>query len=223
MPSAPSKRTLTEAIQRAVRLGLADAHVSLPARVTRVDLERNLVDAQPLVMDVVEVADERRAIAFPVVTNVPLFVASGGGFRMTFPVAAGDVVSLVFADRSLDVWLARGGGPVDPVDPRAHALSDGIVALPSTNPTRPWTIRADAIAIGAEGGPQILLKEGEVDLGGDGAGLQGVALGALLKAHLDSLRMWLAAHTHPGINTPAAQAALLPMPPDPSATVKVIP
>lgn len=164
MPSNPQPRTLQDAILRAVNLGLAAAHVSLPARVTRVDLAKGLLDAQPLIMDVVEIDGERHAIAFPVVTNVPIFVANGGGFRLTFPVAAGDVVTLQFADRSLDVWLARGGGPVDPVDPRAHALSDGIVAIPAVNPSAPWTIRADAATLGAEGGPQIVLKDGEIAL-----------------------------------------------------------
>lgn len=170
MPTAPPKRTLHEVISRAIRLGLADAHVALPARVTRVDLAANLLDAQPLIMDIVEGPNgERLAVAFPVVTNVPVFVASGGGFRMTFPVAVGDVVTLQFSDRSLDVWLARGGGPVDPVDPRTHALSDGIVAIPSVNPSEPWTIRADAATVGKEGGPQIVFKDGEIRLDDGGA------------------------------------------------------
>ncbi len=222
--SEPQKRTLAEAIRRAVQLGLADTHVSLPAKVVRVDLARNLVDAQPLVMDLVEQPEGgRTAVAFPVVTNVPIQVANGGGFRMTFPVAVGDVVVLVFADRSLDVWLARGGGPVDPVDPRAHALSDGVVAIPSTNPAKPWTIRADAAAIGHEGGPQVVLKQGEIDLGGDGAGLEGAALGASLKTYLAGLKLWLAAHTHPGPNQVPTQAGTLLDPPDPSTTVKVVP
>lgn len=232
MPFTPKRRTLAESIRRAVRLGLADAHVALPARVTRVDLAKGIVDAQPLIMDVVEISDEDiRTIPFPVVTNVPIFVANGGGFRMTFPVAVGDVVTLQFADRSLDVWLARGGGPVDPIDPRVHALSDGVVAIPSVNPTAPWTIRADAVAIGKEGGPQILFKAGTIDLGGDGAGLEGVALGQTLSTFLDLVRTWLGAHTHAFVAKAGPDALVTavtttPVPALPvvaSATVKVIP
>lgn len=164
MSSVPQKRTLGEVIRRHVRAGLADTHVSLPARVTRVDLSKNLVDAQPLLMDIIEQPDgERVAQRFPVITNVPIQVANGGGFRITFPVVVGDVVALVFSDRCLDRWLASGD-EVDPVDPREHALSDAVVAIPSTNPSAPWTIRADAACIGKEGGPQIVLKAGEISL-----------------------------------------------------------
>jgi hypothetical protein len=170
MPSVPPKRTLPDVLLRAVRLGLADAHVSIPARVVRVDLAANLVDAQPLIMDVVDDGrGGRRAVAFPVVTNVPIFSPSGGGFRMTFPVAVDDVVTVMFSDRSVDIWLARGGGPVDPVDPRAHALSDGVVAIPSINPAAPWTIRADAATIGHEAGPLLVLKANEIRLDDGGA------------------------------------------------------
>lgn len=166
MPSdAPQKRTLAEAIRRAVGLGLADAHVSIPARVTRVDRASNLVDAQPLIMDIVEPSGGGRLVVpFPVVTNVPIFSASGGGFRLTFPVAAGDIVTILFADRSIDFWLGGAAGPVDPVDPRAHALSDGVVAIPSINPSAPWSIRANAATLGMEGGPLVVLEAGNIRL-----------------------------------------------------------
>lgn len=197
MTSTPQRRTLAEAIRRAVALGLADAHVSLPARVTRVDLAAGLIDAQPLVMDLVEDgAGGRRAVALPVVTNVPIQVANGGGFRITFPVAVGDVCTLLFADRSIDVWMAKGGGPVDPIDPRTHALSDAVVAIPSTNPAQPWTIDAAAMTLGKEGGThQVVVKDGEIDLG-TGAGLEGVGMGAKLRTELDALWTAITGHVH---------------------------
>jgi hypothetical protein len=182
----PPRRSLAEAIRRAVALGLADAHSSLPARVTRVDLAAGVVDAVPLIMDVIDDgAGGRRAVAFPVVTNVPIQVANGGGFRITFPWAVGDVCTLVFADRSIDVWLAKGGGPVDPIDPRAHALSDGVVAIPSTNPSAPWTIDAAAMTLGKEGGLQIKIANGEIDLG---AATDFVALATAVGTQLTALK-----------------------------------
>jgi hypothetical protein len=51
---------------------------------------------------------------------------------LVLPVSVGDTGLLVFADGSLDVWLARGG-VVDPLDDRHHALSDAVF-IPGLRP-----------------------------------------------------------------------------------------
>lgn len=170
--SAPS---LADVVRAFVREGAADLHVSIPAKVVRVELAKGLVDAQPLVKDVFE----GQAVSVPVITNVPIVWPGAGGFRLTFPIAAGDVVLLVFSDRSLDLWLEKGG-EVDPKDPRRHALSDAI-AIPGLRSFRePWSgAAADGVTLGSDGGP-----------------FQPVALGQDIRDELDDLRSKFASHTH---------------------------
>ncbi len=127
--TSPFQATLPSVVRRAVEEGAADLHVSLPGRVEKVvDAEKGIVDVKPLVKDRVEVAGELRVICVPVVTNVPLLWPGGSRGGITWDIAVGDTVLLVFSDRSLDRWLAMGG-EVDPQDPRRHALSDA-VAIP---------------------------------------------------------------------------------------------
>lgn len=152
----PLVPTLASVIRRANQEALADLHVALPARVERVDLTQGLIDAQPLTKDNVDLGDGTLTpISFPVVTNVPIVWPGAGGMRITFPVAAGDTVLLVFADRSLDVWLASGG-EVDPIDPRQHAMSDAIAIPGLRDFAHAWQGQAsDGMTVGADEGMQI--------------------------------------------------------------------
>jgi hypothetical protein len=203
--------SLPEVIRRAVEAGLADAHVAIPAKVTRVDLAKGQLDVQPLVKDLRELEDGNiEAVSVPVVTNVPVVWPGAGGFRLTFPIAAGDIVLLVFSDRSLDVWLAKGG-EVDPADPRRHALSDA-VAIPGIRPfSAPWTGAAsDGATLGKDGGTQVKVTNGVIEL--DGAD-EPVALADSIETLLTQIRTWLGSHTHPtpvGSSGPPAQAGSLP-------------
>lgn len=204
--------SLADVIRAFVREGAADLHVSIPAKVVRVELDKGLVDAQPLVKEVLE----GQAVSVPVIPNVPIVWPGAGGFRLTFPIVAGDVVLLVFADRSLDLWLSKGG-EVDPQDPRRHALSDAIAIPGLRSFNAPWA-GADA---------------GWVTLGKDGGPFQPAALGQDVRDELDDLRTKFASHTHPvtvtvdpsthagGGVAAATSAALAPAKPVKSETLKV--
>jgi len=182
--------TLAQVIRAALRAHAADLHVAIPASVERVDLALGQVDARPLVKDLVGDQEAAlRALAMPVITNVPIVWPGAGGCRLTFPLAVGDTVLLLFADRSLDVWLAKGG-EVDPGDPRRHALSDA-VAIPGLRPfSAPWAGAAgDGVTLGAQEGPW-----------------QPAALGQDVRDELDDLRAKFASHTHPVSTTGTATA-----------------
>ena len=60
----------------------------------------------------------------PLLLDCPVFFPSGGGFTLTFPLAAGDEVWISLAERSIDGWWQLGG-----VRPQTavqfHDLSDG--------------------------------------------------------------------------------------------------
>jgi hypothetical protein len=118
-----------------------------------------------------------------VVNEVPVLMPQGGGFQVKVPIAKGDVVLLVFSDRSLDIWKSKGG-EVDPVDFRQHDVSDAI-AIPC--------LRDPAAA--APVAKIEILANGNVLLG-DGAA-QGVGLGANLRTELNAIWSAIyAGHVH---------------------------
>lgn len=125
--------SLTEAIDAGLSSLNKELRVALPARVESYDADKQKASLQPLLLDFYE--DERGARKterLPVVSDVPVLFPSGGGAFVTFPVATGDTGLLLCADRSLDVWLNRGG-EVDPNDTRCHHLTDAVF-LPGLYP-----------------------------------------------------------------------------------------
>lgn len=73
--------------------------------------------------------------SYPLLLNVPVQYPSGGGFTLTFPIAAGDECIVLFNDRQLDNWLTSGPG-LPPSIGRVHDLSDGIAIVGVRNNTR---------------------------------------------------------------------------------------
>lgn len=66
--------------------------------------------------------------SLPLLEDVPLCFQGGGGYALSFPVAAGDEALIVIAHRCIDAWWQNGG--VQPqAEFRMHDLSDGF-ALP---------------------------------------------------------------------------------------------
>jgi hypothetical protein len=103
--------------------------VAIPARVEKYTANPPKVDVKPLIKDtMVDDEGNQIAISVPIIQSVPVHFPGGGKFRITFPIAVGDEVLLIFSERSIDKWAVLGG-EVDPKDPRRHALSDAI-AIP---------------------------------------------------------------------------------------------
>lgn len=68
------------------------------------------------------------SVVLPLLVDVPVVFQGGGGFTLTFPVAAGDECLVVFADRCIDAWW-QSGGVQAPLEPRMHDLSDGFALV----------------------------------------------------------------------------------------------
>jgi hypothetical protein len=60
--------------------------------------------------------------------DVPVVFLGGGGMVATFPITTGDEALIIFADRCIDYWFAKGGVQ-RPAEPRAHDLSDAIALV----------------------------------------------------------------------------------------------
>lgn len=84
---------------------------------------------------------------YPPLELVPVIFVGGGGYSITWPVAAGDECLLIFHDRELDNWFTNGAG-FPPTTGRLHDYSDAvcIVGLKS-GPNALANVSADTVQI----------------------------------------------------------------------------
>lgn len=119
-----------EQAQRLILDGrLSGLWTAMPCIVDKVDLAAMTIEAQPAIQGTVE--DETGAttpVNLPLLVDVPIVFPSAGGFALTFPIAVGDEVLVVFAARCIDAWW-QSGGIQRPMEMRMHDLSDGF-AIP---------------------------------------------------------------------------------------------
>jgi hypothetical protein len=143
--------TLAQLLNRVKASVGAETRVAIPGVVTSYDATKQLADVSPQVSEPFELEDgtvEQRRL--PVVPSVPVMFPGASGFRITYPIEKGDTGLLIFCDRSIDAWLARGGHTA-PTDARRHHLSDAVF-VPGLHPSNaPWTgADANVITIGLD-------------------------------------------------------------------------
>lgn len=144
--------TMAEVILAAIESRLMEVHTGIPAKVTRYDAAKQLIDAAPLIKTrFFNENGESIVEALPVVTNVPVIFPGSGNFGMTFPVAVGETVWLAFSEASLDKWKSQGG-TVDPLDPRKHALADAVAMVGLRPFSSPFGGDSQYIMIGSKNG-----------------------------------------------------------------------
>lgn len=171
--------TFLEVLEQFTSNKLKGVNVALPGRVVSYDASKLRADVQPLIKRAYENEEGERATeSFPIVPSVPVVFPGAGAYRITFPVAAGDTVLLVFASSSLDVWLSEGG-EVDPLDDRRHATSDAI-AIPGLRDFK------NAPAAGTDA---LAVEASEVRLGSHDAS-DPVALSSELAALKSAIASW---------------------------------
>lgn len=106
----------------------------IPATVTAVHPDRQTVDVQVAIINVVH--DELgNTFQEPVIgmSDVPLGVMRGGGMFVWLPVAVGDSVLLICSDLSCDTWRAGDGNPQPPGFTGRHTY-DSPFAIPCCAP-----------------------------------------------------------------------------------------
>jgi hypothetical protein len=146
--------------------------VALPGKIEKYDAAKQVADVKPLVKIPVVFDDGTEGLdTLPVIPSVPIVFPRGGGYYISFPLAKGDNVLLVFADRAIDSFVGSSGSvDVDPEHLRMHDLTDA-VAIPGWYPT-PKAIK-DAISsgmvIGEEKGLQIRFTQAGVEVVSKGA------------------------------------------------------
>lgn len=131
-----------ELLQQAVSAGMFEVHTSMPGQVVAVHADakskRQFVDVRPCLRRALE-GDEDSLEAFveeelPILPRVPVGFPQGGGFFASFPLQPGDFVYVIFAERSLDRFIAtarkRRAAAISTGDVGTHTL-DGAFALPN--------------------------------------------------------------------------------------------
>lgn len=177
--------TLREVIARNVSPMLAGLHVSMPGLVEAYDAAAQTVEVVPLLMfPKTDAAGNVTLEAPPKLVGIPVLFMGGGGARMTFPVQPGDFVTLLCADRSIDVWKGNGStAPVDPGVESSHDLADA-VAIPGLRPlSSPWAnAPTDRATMGYDTGERIEVLPGRINLGAGAS--QALVLGGQYQTHM---------------------------------------
>jgi hypothetical protein len=123
----PKSNTLQTVIDGMIAARLAGCHFGMPGSVVAVNQARRAVDVQPIIRTRFDDANEGApGTKLPIIVDVPVCYPTGGGFAMTFPLREGDLVWMLFGEKSLDEWLDTGARDVDPALQRKLDLSDAI-------------------------------------------------------------------------------------------------
>ena len=122
-----------ESLRLALENAQANIWTAMPGIVTAVNLSAQTVSVQPAIQGVVTSPDgSTQAVNLPLLVDVPIVWPRAGGFALTFPIAAGDEVLVVFGSRCIDSWWQSGGVGAQ-AEARMHDLSDGFAILAPTS------------------------------------------------------------------------------------------
>lgn len=188
MPSAnPSEH---EVLLEAIRSQVARVHTALPGVVVSYDEATQTASVRPAFKFAYRDATDGTVKRYtpPAIPKVPVAFPGGGDFSITWPLAAGDSVLLVFSERSLDEWRQVAGSGHEPGDLRRFDLSDAIAYPGLRSPADP--IPAAGYAAGV-----MVHRADELRLGSSLA-TSFVALADLVLAELNALRAEIILHTH---------------------------
>lgn len=206
---------LADLVRQAIADRLSDVHVALPGKVVKYDAAKQVADIEPQIRRTLADADGAPVNEdLPILPCVPVEWPRGGGFFVHLPLAVGDTGLVVFSERSIDTWRAKGQLTAAG-DRRTHGLS-GAVFRPGLSPSSSVIADADAaeMTLGLDGDSLVRIKaDGTVEIGGESFDF--VALAGLVKSRLDTLQAAHDSHIHvttatvgagatPGVISPTA-------------------
>jgi len=122
--------SLSELLDIAIKSKINDMHFCLPAVVQSYDRSKQKCSVQPALKRKYE---DGSIVNLPIINNVPVVFPRAKDKFIHFDLEKGDYVTLVFSERSIDRWKAKGG-VVQPDDVRRSHLSDAY-AIPGGYPT----------------------------------------------------------------------------------------
>jgi len=158
-----------EVLRVALEYALSDVHTALPGRIEVWDPATQKADVKPLIQRLVATeSGEELVEELPILPQVPVVFPRTTGAFITFPVAAGDHVLLLFNERSIDKFMAGEGEDTDPDEYRMHDLSDAVALLgfyPDSKAIAEADLDPDRLTVGtAEGGMRLHIAADHVEV-----------------------------------------------------------
>lgn len=150
-PTKPDLRSLLDGTQQRT---MAQMNCHQVGQVVSFDATKQTASVQ---LSVLAVLADGSQVPYPVLTDCPVFVYSGGGAVITMPIAAGDPCLVLFNDRDLDNWFTTGN-VVAPNSPRSHSLSDGMVLVGFRNLSNVVASYSTADAVLQFAGSRVAIK-----------------------------------------------------------------
>jgi hypothetical protein len=157
----------------------SEIRVAMPGIIQSFDAAKRTAVVQPALKAQVQQEDGSKSwVDLPLLLDCPVVFAGSSEYFVTFPLAEGDEVLVLFADRCIDAWWQSGGQQVQ-AEFRMHHLSDGF-CLPAAMSQPKFTGLPDVHGTEA----RLTSKDGTVFAGVDSqAGTSRlVAAGAEIKA-----------------------------------------
>jgi len=143
--------SFVEALREYVEREKNKLRVCMPGRVQSYNANTQRADIQPLLDDQVEGdGGDRENAPLPVLENVPVKFQTCGDVGMTFPIAKGSAVLLMFSDGSLEKFLQLGTPGLATIDTgefHQHLLQDAF-AVPGLDKTT--QVRDGAVVIAGD-------------------------------------------------------------------------
>lgn len=181
-------RDPAETLRRVLESNQQNLNTALPAKVKAFDAALHTVDVEPLIKNFIKDEEGELAESIGIIYKVPVQYPRCGKWLVAFPLAEGDMVQLVFNQRSIDLLFEKGT-EVTPPDQRMHSLN-GAVAYPGFY-YKETAIKEDISAdlvVGNDEGMVLRIKEdGTAHLSATAGTTQFVALANLVLARLQQL------------------------------------
>jgi hypothetical protein len=156
-------KTLNQAIETAINYHIGLLNTCLPGQIEKYDSTQQKADVSILLKK--KYKDGSIPAEKMVISAVPVVFPRTSKSMVHFPLAAGDGVLLVFAQRSLEDWLFKGGETV-PTDPRKFDLTDAI-AIPGLYDFKVATLAEnnEDFLIVHNGEKIVIKKDGNIEIG----------------------------------------------------------
>lgn len=154
--------TLTEVIMEGIKSNNLNLHVSLPAKIIKIDKNEQSADIQLLIKKQYVLNDEN--VDWSVIPRVPIHIPSSndGNSFVSLPLKANDLGFVIVFDRSIDNWLSGDGSSTIPDDPRNHDFSDCVFVPGLRTFSKPLSgISSDSIILKNNNSEIEILKNGK--------------------------------------------------------------
>lgn len=163
MTATDERDTLDVLIHEIITERISQFRVCLPAKILKYDPDTHLASVQPLLKR--KFYKRKNSEMLPVINRVPVLHPRTSSAIVRLPVKKGDLVTLVFADRSLENWIAGNGEAKDPLDSRMHHLNDAYAILGGYPEQKPLTANnPNALEIQVESGTKLTIGNGQDEL-----------------------------------------------------------